>query len=133
MALVTPTEAIRLSGRSKASFYKDVAAGRVSKSLDPSGKTVFDTSELLRVYGSPKYKTSNMTSATEILGQSETEQMRELMREVEHLKSLLNAKDEHIKTLQDTMKLLEYRVSQPVQQPVSQDKPAGLLARLFGR
>jgi hypothetical protein len=106
-----------------------VAAGKVSKSLDPSGKTVFDTSELNRVYGSPKPKTSKFIAASDVLGQDEIAQMRALVREVEHLKSLLSAKDEHIKTLQDSVRLLEYRTSQPVQT----EKTSGLLARLFGR
>lgn len=132
MALVSPTEAIRLSGRSKAAFYKDIKDGKVSASKNESGKTVFDTAELSRAYGALKRKTSTAVLASDFLGPSETQEMRSLLREVEHLKSLLNVKDEQIQTLKDTMRLLEYRVSTPVQSETSQDK-VGFLGRIFGR
>jgi protein subunit release factor A len=133
MARVTPTEAIRLSGRSKASFYKDVKSGKVSSTQDETGKTVFETSELARVYGQLKTKKTEFVSATELVEtRQDAEKLRSMAQEIAHLRALLDSKESHIKTLQDTMKLLEYRASQPVQNETAQDK-TGFFFRLFGR
>lgn len=111
MPLVTPTEAIRLSGRSKASFYKDVASGKVSKTVQ-DGKSFFDTSELVRAYGElkkPEAEKNNIPS------ESFESAISSKDREIELLRRLLDEKDSHIASLKDAMKLLEYRQSQNVQ------------------
>lgn len=47
MAVVSLQEAIELSGKSKSTIYRHVSTGKLSKSHDG-----FETSELIRVYGS---------------------------------------------------------------------------------
>lgn len=51
MALVSISEAAKLVRRGRASLYRDIEKGRISKSLSASGETGIETSELVRVYG----------------------------------------------------------------------------------
>lgn len=51
MALVSVTEAARLVRRGRATLYRDIEKGRISKTISPSGETAIDTSELVRAYG----------------------------------------------------------------------------------
>lgn len=135
MALVTPTEAIRLTGRSKAAFYKDVQAGRVSKTIK-NNKTFFETSELLRAYG--ELKTENLT-ASKAEEQKDAARLAQMQHEIELLRALLTEKDAHISSLKDTLRLLEYsrnEQSQVVQDETSdktKSKRKGLLGWFGGR
>lgn len=55
MANVTISEAIRLSGVSRSTFYTSyINKGRITVSSDRDGKKCIDTSELLRVFGELK-------------------------------------------------------------------------------
>ena len=51
MAWHTLNEAVKLTGRSRRSIYRDMDRGLVSYGLDPSGNRQFETSELIRAYG----------------------------------------------------------------------------------
>lgn len=52
MAFVSITEAIRLSGVSRATFYKKyLKEGKISTSGDAKGRKRIDTAELIRVFG----------------------------------------------------------------------------------
>lgn len=51
MALVSVTEAARLVRRGRATLYRDIEKGRLSKTVSASGETAIDTSELVRTYG----------------------------------------------------------------------------------
>lgn len=51
MAWHTLNEAVKLTGRSRRSIYRDMSKGLVSYGLDVSGNRQFDTAELIRVYG----------------------------------------------------------------------------------
>ena len=48
---VTITEAVKLSGRSRRSLYRDMAAGRLAYHVDHDGRRLVDVSELIRAYG----------------------------------------------------------------------------------
>lgn len=54
MAWHTLNEAVKLTGRSRRSIYRDMATGLVSYGVDASGNRQFDTSELMRAYGALK-------------------------------------------------------------------------------
>jgi len=47
----TLKEAMKLTGRSRRSLYRDMATGLVSYGLDTQGHRQFETSELMRAYG----------------------------------------------------------------------------------
>lgn len=51
MALVSVTEAAILVRKGRATLYRDIEKGRLSKSVSPTGETGIETSELVRVYG----------------------------------------------------------------------------------
>jgi len=51
MAWHTLSEAVKLTGRSRRSIYRDMDRGLVSYGLGPSGSRQFETSELIRAYG----------------------------------------------------------------------------------
>jgi hypothetical protein len=51
MALVTISQAAKLVRRGRASIYRDIEKGIVSKTVTPSGESGIETSELIRAYG----------------------------------------------------------------------------------
>jgi hypothetical protein len=51
MALVSITKAASLVSRGRATLYRDISKGRLSKTVLSSGETAIETSELIRVYG----------------------------------------------------------------------------------
>lgn len=67
MALVSITEAARLVRRGRATLYRDIEKGRISKTISPSGETAIDTSELVRAYGNLHLsETSKVTETSTI-------------------------------------------------------------------
>lgn len=48
---ITIKEATRLTGRSRRTLYRDMAAGRLSYHVGDGGRRVVDVSELMRAYG----------------------------------------------------------------------------------
>lgn len=48
---VTITEAVKLSGRSRRSLYRDMGAGRLAYHAGHDGRRLVDVSELIRAYG----------------------------------------------------------------------------------
>ena len=51
MAWHTLNEAVKLTGRSRRSIYRDMDRGLVSYGLDAAGNRQFESSELMRAYG----------------------------------------------------------------------------------
>lgn len=52
MALVSVTEAARLTGKSRTTVQSYIKQGKLTKCTDNGGHSKLDTSELLRVFGS---------------------------------------------------------------------------------
>lgn len=48
---ISVPEAIKLTGRSRRSLYRDMSNGAVSYHIDPKGRRYFDIAELSRAYG----------------------------------------------------------------------------------
>lgn len=140
---VTLLEAARLTGQSKRTLQRHVVAGRISVSKDNSNKTLVDTSELLRVYGPFKDKggdnkegdMSNAVASTDNPNDTVTTELQAALNashaEVESLRQLLNEKQDHIDTLKQALKLIEFsRPAQP--EPAPQPQKRSFLTRLFG-
>ena len=51
MALVSVTEAARLTGKNRATIHRYIKQGKLSQSTDATGSKKVETSELLRVFG----------------------------------------------------------------------------------
>lgn len=130
MALVTPTEALKLVKRSKAALYKDVKTGKVSATKGEDGKTLFDTSELARVYGSLKNPSEKSAADIQKNTVEDEQRLGAMQREITLLRELMQEKDAHIATLKDSLRLLEYR-QQTESQAVQSETKKGFFERFL--
>lgn len=115
MALVTITEAAKLAGCGRATIYRRISEGALSKTTMPDGSPGIDTTELLRVFG----KINMPDSVVVPSGHIETDRERQLIQENnllrEQLKArdeLIEAKDNHLTDLQQALRLLDYKKQQ---------------------
>ena len=119
MALVTITEASKLTQKNRTTLYRYIKEGKLSKTTDDKGKDKLDTSELLRVFGS-LHATNNTTlhniEKQHDATQNNVAQTTELQQKIQQLEQqllnkdeLLKAKDDHISSLKQALMLLEYK------------------------
>ncbi len=128
MAWHTVHEAQNLTGKSRRTLYRDMAAGRLSWQLEGESSRRLDTSELIRVYGELKP-----------LAQSKTE--KKAHGDTAHgtdnsalILAELKALREEVAELRQAMRLIEYKPdpSQPdTTESVPTDKPTPWWRRLF--
>lgn len=121
MARVSISEAARLAGISRGSFYKSyIKKGAISVSSDSAGKKFIDTSELLRVFGELKGDRSEQVGDTQInTGEQVMEQSREqvetakdveirmLREQIEELRTDKQFYQTQVSELTSAVKLLE--------------------------
>lgn len=100
MAWHTFKEAVKLTGRSRRSIYRDMAAGRITTELGRDGQRRFETSELIRVYG-PLLPVAQPMAPE--MAQADTP--LELATILEELRELR----QEVKELRQTLQLLEYK------------------------
>ena len=121
MARVSITEAARLAGIGRSSFYQTyINKGAISVSKDSSGKKFIETSELIRVFGELGGNTSGQEpdiqsqteGCAEVLGVTLEETARDL--EIKMLREQLEKSEQReqwlqsqVQNLTDTVKLLE--------------------------
>lgn len=115
MAKVSISEAARLTGKSRTTLHRLIKTGELSTCHGARNARMVDVSELLRVFGSLN-KPSSEQERLQVNGQSDTgvpaqnEQIiMQLRQEVEHLKTLVSAKDSHIDSLRQAMLLIEHK------------------------
>jgi hypothetical protein len=86
MALVSITEAARLVRRGRATLYRDIDKGRLSKTVLPDGGTAIETSELIRTYGN----LHNDPSAEQDMSADELKMQMQMMEErIRHLERII--------------------------------------------
>lgn len=114
MAKVSISEASRLTGKSRTTLHRLIKAGELSTSHGSRNARMVDVSELLRVFGALKNFPSeqnavhdNEQSSTAFSAHNE-QVITQLRQEVEHLKTLVSAKDSHIDSLKKAMLLIEH-------------------------
>jgi len=119
MALVTVTEAAKLTGRSVKSIYAATTRKKnpLSFTHNSENAKVIDVAELQRVYGALGTTATQSTAAPQ-----QNVELLLARKEVEHLQQLLALKDEQIKDFRESLKLLEHH-------PV---KEKGFFSKLFG-
>ena len=121
MARVSITEAARLAGIGRSSFYQSyINKGAISVSKDSSGKKFIETSELIRVFGELEDNTSGQEldiqsqtdSCADVLGVTPEETAKDL--EIKMLCEQLEKAEQReqwlqsqVQNLTDTVKLLE--------------------------
>ena len=110
MAWHTLNEAVKLTGRSRRSIYRDMDRGHVSYGLDPAGNRQFETSELIRAYGA---LTSVAQPGTADVAQPGTAQpWDQVLAELQALRK-------EVQELRATVLLIEHKPA-----PSSESKPS---------
>lgn len=152
MAIVTISEAARLTGKSRQTLHRHIVTGKLSKCNTEANGIGIDTSELLRVYGSIKdysvtplknkqtlHKitddvTINKNQPTDTIQQLEKE-LAILKVKVDEQEKRINDKQETIDTLKSALKLLEYKQTKDSvgnSDPVSDKEPKAPLNEVKG-
>ena len=115
MAKISISEAARLTGKSRTTLHRLIKTGELSTCHGARNGRMVDVSELIRVFGPLEYRPSEQVAAqvsehsgTGVSAQSE-QVIAQLRQEVEHLKTLVSAKDSHIDSLRQAMLLIEHR------------------------
>ncbi|MCK7269966.1 MULTISPECIES: helix-turn-helix domain-containing protein [Enterobacter] len=115
MAKVSISEAARLTGKSRTTLHRLIKTGELSTCYGERNARMVDVSELIRVFGTLEQRLPEQVSG-QVSEQSDTgvsaqgeQVIAQLRQEVEHLKTLVSAKDSHIDSLKQAMLLLEHR------------------------
>ncbi|WP_074154179.1 hypothetical protein, partial [Escherichia coli] len=105
MALVSISEASRLTNKSRTTVHRYISKGKLSICTDENGVKKIDTSELLRVFGAFKAvhheQIDNVTDEQHVTPNrtGETSKTKQLEHEIEHLRQLVTAQQSHIDSL----------------------------------
>ena len=132
MAVISISEAARLTGKSRKTIQRYVADGRISMSQGDAGRSGIDTSELIRVFGEMSHpvpalshKTKSHHVAADVspnVSALET-RIQTLQAEVAARDALLEAKDKHIASLDTALRLLAAPKTEKAPAPVTVRKP----------
>lgn len=115
MAKISISEAARLTGKSRTTLHRLIKTGELSTCHGARNARMVDVSELIRVFGPLKHHPPEQVRAqiyeqpdTGVSAQNE-QVIAQLRQEVEHLKTLVSAKDSHIDSLKQAMLLIEHK------------------------
>ena len=115
MAKISISEAARLTGKSRTTLHRLIKTGELSTCHGARNARMVDISELIRVFGPLEHRPSEQFAAqvsehsdTGVSAQTELV-IAQLRQEVEHLKTLVSAKDSHIDSLKQAMLLIEHK------------------------
>ncbi|HAX6986448.1 TPA: entry exclusion protein 1 [Escherichia coli] len=138
MAWHTLQDALKMTGRSRSQFYRDMRSGLVSYRTSQDGRREFETSELIRAYELKQ----NETQERHTVGQAENphdQQTERILRELNELKQCLTLMLED-KQAQDTERRRQeaereqlHKEIEQLRQALEQEKKRGFWARLFSR
>lgn len=111
MAWHTLNEAVKLTGRSRRSIYRDMATGLVSYGVGPSGMRQLETSELIRAYGALETVAHPGTAALAHLGTATSESLAHLgtADQMTQILTELQALKKEVKDLRETLLLIEHK------------------------
>ncbi|EIS6467942.1 TPA: entry exclusion protein 1 [Escherichia coli] len=134
MAWHTLQDALKMTGRSRSQFYRDMRSGLVSYRTSQDGRREFETSELIRAYGELK---QNETQERHTVGQAENPH-NQILRELNELKQCLTlmledkqAQDMDRRHQEAEREQLQNEIAQ-LRQALEQEKKRGFWSRLFG-
>jgi len=145
MAIVSISEAARLTGKSVKTLYRHIENGKLSCVTNDNGSKSVDTSELHRVYRVIKIGSENVTNSqmshveneNDKLLRQENYHLKELLRvQEENTQKLLDSKQETIDSLNNAMRLLEDQRQKTSPTPLEETKKEeskGFFKRLFNR
>jgi len=138
MAIVSISEAARLTGKSRNTLHAQIRTGKLSTVHNPvTNSKGIDTSELIRVFGSIKNTESTEGSPVQIeqtitSGSTvSTDQEKEILkRENKRLSDLLLAKQETIDSLNNAIRLLDYQRKETSKEETKEERK-GFFNRFF--
>jgi len=109
MAIISISEAAKLTGKNRTTIYNYINNGRLSAVVGVDGTKKIDTTELLRVFPDIKIEESRqqIDNTIQQMETHKTEEINKLKQENQHLKDLLEEKKEQIVIYERTMTLLE--------------------------
>lgn len=132
MALVSVTEAARLTGKNRATIHRYIKQGKLSQISDATNTKKVDTSELIRVFGSliAPSATPLQSDAMQHDATPKTDKSVALLQQkIVLLEQLLESKnkelqrqDEHIDSLKQAMLLIESKLPPTPEPPTSPAK-----------
>ena len=129
MAIVSISEASRLTGKTRATIHRHINTGKISKTKDDTGATGIDISELIRVYNI-KIDTSDACIDDVKIEQHNTAIDTDELNTLKTRLAVLEAENHHLKDHVDSLKkamlMLEH-------QEIKQESKKPLLSRLFTR
>lgn len=138
MAIVSISEAARLTGKDRRTIQRHIAAGKISHAANGKG---IDTSELLRFYGAfvaapaAAIKDGSLPHQTTPIAAPATDPEKEALKaENKRLSDLLEAKQETIDSLNNAMRLLEdqrHKTPSLTSEEQKKEEPKGFFQRLF--
>ncbi|MBJ4582955.1 entry exclusion protein 1 [Salmonella enterica subsp. enterica serovar Typhimurium] len=139
MAWHTLRDALKMIGRSRSQFYRDMLAGFVSYRTSQDGRREFETSELIRAYGELK---QNETPERHSEGHAEnphdqpTERILRELNELKQCRTLMledkQAQDMDRNSQEAEREQLHNEIAQ-LRQALELEKKRGFWSRLFGR
>ncbi|AMM18812.1 hypothetical protein AX768_31730 (plasmid) [Burkholderia sp. PAMC 28687] len=113
MAIVSISEAARLTGKSRKTIQRYVADGRISLSQRDAGRGGVDISELVRVFGELSQPVPTLSHAS--VSQRDAPDVTALEARIQGLEAqlsakdgLLEAKERHIASMEIALRLLEH-------------------------
>lgn len=115
MAKVSISEAARLTGKSRTTLHRLIKTGELSTCHGTRNARLVDISELIRVFGPlenspPEQVYAQVAEHSDTRSSAQNEHViAQLQQEVEHLKTLVSAKDSHIDSLKQAMLLIEHK------------------------
>lgn len=137
MALLTPTEAAKAVGKARSTIYAFENNGMLSSTLDPvTGRKMFDTDELLRVFKRFVTDSNTGSATTEDTSEDALEQAREAADAArDDMITMLRAELDAAKTRESRLLELLGQAQQlalPVGKEEAPPVKRGFLSRLFG-
>lgn len=114
MAVVSISEAARLTGKSRKTIQRYVADGRISMSQHVAGSKGIDIAELVRVFGELSHPAPALSHATESqsvapdVAPDVSAVIAMLQAENALLKAQIEAKDANLADLRQSLRLLEH-------------------------
>lgn len=124
MAIVSISEASRLTGKTRATIHRHINTGKLSKIRDDTGNIGIDISELTRVYDI-KIDTFDTCADDVKIAQHNTDELNTLKTRLAVLESENHQLKDHIGSLKQAMLLLEHKKEE------ANPSKKGWLAKLF--
>jgi len=116
MAIVSISEAARLTKKSRTTIHRYIKTGKLSMCSDSEHKQGIDISELIRVFGEIQNvlnehneNETNEQNETTIITHKDQRKIEHLSQENEQLKKQIELLHDHVSSLKQAMLLLEYK------------------------